>query len=58
MRCTTSSAIVVGDARLLQGRAPDRMAEPGAERDDQFQRAGDAEDDADAVAVERRGPAP
>ena len=35
------------------------MAEPGAQRDDQLERAGDAEDDADAVAVEvAAGPAP
>ena len=36
----------VGRRRRLQRPAPDRVAEPGAERDDQFQRAGDAEDHA------------
>ena len=41
------------DARGLERASPDRVAEPGAQGDDQLERAGDAEDDADAVAVER-----
>ena len=35
-----------------------RMAEPGPQRDDQFQRAGDAEDDADALRSNVASPAP
>ena len=40
------------DAGVLQRRPPARMAEAGAEGDDQLQGAGDAENDADALAVE------
>ena len=46
---------VVGDAGGLQARLPDRVAEPGAQGDDQLERAGDAEDHADAVALEPAG---
>ncbi len=40
------------DAGFVEGAFPDRMAEAGAEGDDQLQRPGHAEDDAGAVAVE------
>ena len=40
------------DAGFLERAPPDGMAEPCAERDDEFQRAGDAEDDAGALLVE------
>ena len=42
----------VVDSRILQRRAPDRMTQARAQRDDQLQRAGDAEDDAGAALVE------
>ncbi len=42
----------VVDPGALQGAPPDRVAEAGAQRDDELLRAGHAQDDADAVAVE------
>ena len=42
----------VVNAGFLHGGAPDWMAEPGAEGNDQFEGAGNAEDDADPFPVE------
>src|SRR5262249_1142362 len=47
---------VIGNARLLEGPPPDGVAEAGAQRDDQLQGAGDAEQHADAPAGGRLGP--
>ena len=49
---------VLRDARVFEGFAPLWMAQSCAKRDHQFQCAGDAEDDAGAIAVEfaRRAP--
>jgi hypothetical protein len=44
--------LLVRDAGRLHRPLPLRVAEPRAERDDEFQRAGDAEDDRDAGAVD------
>ena len=52
IRSTTSRPPGSSTPAAFSARLPDRVPEPGAERDDQFQRAGDAEDHADAVAVE------
>ena len=41
-----------GDTGVFQGFAPAGMPKTGAERHDQLQRAGDAEDHADPIAVE------
>ncbi len=43
------------DPGLIERAFPDRVAESGAERDDEFEGAGDAENDAGAVAVEFPG---
>ena len=42
---------VVGDAGFPEGGPPARMAEPGAQGDDELQAAGDTEDDADLLAI-------
>ena len=48
----TSWAVASGDAGFVQGVPPDGMAQTGTQRDDQLQGAGDAQDDADPVAIE------
>ncbi len=53
MRCTTSSATSGATPASCKRPPPDGMSEPRSQRDDQFQRPGDAEKDADAAAVER-----
>ena len=40
------------DPRILERRTPDRVTQARAERDDQFQRSGDPENDAGAALVE------
>ena len=51
MRWTTSSAVASSTPASLRAARQMGMTEPGTERDDQFQGAGDAEDDADPAAV-------
>ncbi len=53
MRCTTSSATSGATPASCSAFRQMRMAQPRPQRDDQLQRAGDAEQDADAAAVER-----
>ena len=43
----------LGDSRVLQGPSPDRMAEPGPERDDQLESPRHAENHADPFAIDR-----
>ncbi len=42
----------VGDTGIFESLAPDRVPKPGTERDDELKGAGQAENDADTVAVE------
>ena len=52
IRSTTASAVRSSTPDRFEGPPPDGLAQPGAQRDDQLERAADAENHAHAVAVE------